>query len=506
MLASPRNPICGFITVGEVVLWSLFRVVPSRFRRLSCGGVVLTSLALDEFSEWSAMVSKLRRGVLGSQERSELKEFWQMQSRLMGEGSGRANSVQNRMRWTRWRCRRCCSNIPAGLQGKYRQAVAAKSGEWSTGSSTSSGEEDRKTRSLEAENKELRARSDAMEKKERVQGGSRVSLLKEEETRKMCGRDFMEVEDEAECRKKRDEQKQKMQKELREVCRLSSVSKDMQESIKESLQHQLQEVEKRRHDLMPENQKVQKRQKIQSLQDRRRNLQKDSIAAEEEMRKLQEDTRQKEERHLFLSNKIDKNEMQDAEMVAELQSLQAAGRRGSNASQTGDGCLEASWQQLITLGANGIEVFAQKLHREMGAPQGQMPRREGGRRNSEKEQEQGKANQKLVLPTPGGINQGAPASSLELDLPRVRGVPGEGGSAGRSGTQGDRKRGPSRSPGRHSMDMRKRMTMWEEWCLNQKRKKNNQGKDPKTLEENSQGRDPSTLERNSHAQETGKLQ
>ena len=52
----------------------------------------------------------------------------------------------------------CYSNIPAGL---YRQAVAAKSGEWSTGSSTSSGEEDRKTGSLEAENKELRARIDA---------------------------------------------------------------------------------------------------------------------------------------------------------------------------------------------------------------------------------------------------------------------------------------------------------------------------------------------------------
>ena len=38
-------------------------------------GVVFTSLALDEFSEWSAMVSKLRRGVLGSRARSELKEF-----------------------------------------------------------------------------------------------------------------------------------------------------------------------------------------------------------------------------------------------------------------------------------------------------------------------------------------------------------------------------------------------------------------------------------------------
>ena len=45
--------------------------------------------------------------------------------------------------WTRWRCRRCYHNIQAVLYGKYRQAVAAKSGEWSPGSSGSSGEEER---------------------------------------------------------------------------------------------------------------------------------------------------------------------------------------------------------------------------------------------------------------------------------------------------------------------------------------------------------------------------
>ena len=59
-----------------------------------------------------------------------------------------------------------------------------------------------------------------------------------------------------------------------------------------------------------------------------------------------------------------------------------------------------------------------------------MPGRDERRRSSEDEQEQGRI--KLVLPTPGEINQGAPASSLELDLPRVRGALGEGGSAGRS--------------------------------------------------------------------------
>ena len=48
-------------------------------------------------------------------------------------------------------------------------------------------------------------------------------------------------------------------------------SKEMQENLMESMQHQLQEVEKRRIDLMPEHQKVQKMaQKIQSNQDKRK--------------------------------------------------------------------------------------------------------------------------------------------------------------------------------------------------------------------------------------------
>ena len=103
----------------------------------------------------------------------------------------------------------------------------------------------------------------------------------------------MDTENETESRKSLDELKKKLQKELRNVDRLSLISKEAQESIKESLHHQLQGVEKRRHDLMPEHQKVQKRsQTIQSIQDKRRNLQKDSIAGEEEMRKLQEELRQ----------------------------------------------------------------------------------------------------------------------------------------------------------------------------------------------------------------------
>ena len=94
--------------------------------------------------------------------------------------------------------------------------------------------------------------------------------------------EYMDAEDKAESRKKLDEQKKKQQKEPRDVEILSLISKEAQESIKESLQHQLQEVEKREHDLMPEHQKVQKKsQKIQRLHDKRKNLLKESAAAQE---------------------------------------------------------------------------------------------------------------------------------------------------------------------------------------------------------------------------------
>ena len=116
------------------------------------------------------MVSKLRRGVLGPWARSELKKCWQNAISIDGRTEWTCKLCSESNVWTRWCCRRCYHNIPTGLQEKYRQAVAAKSGEWSAGSSTSSGEEDRKIRSLEAENQELRARIDAMEKKEGVEG------------------------------------------------------------------------------------------------------------------------------------------------------------------------------------------------------------------------------------------------------------------------------------------------------------------------------------------------
>ena len=43
--------------------------------------------------------------------------------------------------WTSWRCRRCFSNIPAGLRGKHKEAVFGENEEWYSASSASSGGE-----------------------------------------------------------------------------------------------------------------------------------------------------------------------------------------------------------------------------------------------------------------------------------------------------------------------------------------------------------------------------
>ena len=79
--------------------------------------------------------------------------------------------------WRRWRCRRCYHNIRAVLCGKHRQAVAAKSGEWSPGSLVERRRE--KLKAWKPRIKSFRARIDAMGKKEGAQKGSGISFIEE---------------------------------------------------------------------------------------------------------------------------------------------------------------------------------------------------------------------------------------------------------------------------------------------------------------------------------------
>ena len=265
--------------------------------------------------------------------------------------------------WTRWRCRRCHHDIPASLREKYRQAVAARNGEWSAGSSTSSGKKDRRTTSLDAENKELRPRIEALEKKE----GEGVQVEQGLPSRKKA--DWRK----SGVFKKLDDQRRKLQKELRDIEKVLLCAERVSgKPQKSNLQQQLQEVWSKEGATS-----CQRTRKCR----RYRNRYKVSRTKEDTCRKTvpQQKKRcgsskrsscKKRSASFFLSNKVDKNKMADAEMAAELQSLQAEERRGSDASQTGACCKEALWQQFIAFGANRIEVFVQRLQRETGTAQG----------------------------------------------------------------------------------------------------------------------------------------
>ena len=172
--------------------------------------------------------------------------------------------------WTRWRCRRCYHDILAGLRGKYRQAIAGRTGEWSAVSLTSSREEERKSKSLEAGNNELRARLEDLEERRRRSPRRARPSFQEGGVEEEWGMD-MDVEEEVESCKKLDEQKKEVAGGVARNLKFSCLSKEVQESPESNLLRQLQEVEQRRHDLMSEHQKVQKiSQNMQSIQDKRR--------------------------------------------------------------------------------------------------------------------------------------------------------------------------------------------------------------------------------------------
>ena len=176
---------------------------------------------------------------------------------------------------TRRRCRRCYTNIRAGLR-------ESTSRQWQQGPQ----------KGQRAPRRRAERRIESLKvRRQRIRSfGPKLSIIGS-----------------------RVEEKRREGKAFHPVCRKRS-----------DLQQQLQEVEQRRHDLMPERQRAQKRsQKIQSIQDKGRNVQRKSTAAKEEMRTIREEIDRKEERFRLRSDKVHKNRMADAEMEAELQGLQA---------------------------------------------------------------------------------------------------------------------------------------------------------------------------------------
>ena len=107
-------------------------------------------------------------------------------------------------------------------------------------------------------------------------------------------------------------------------CEEEVESKKKLDGQRKRLQKQLRELEKNHVYVAGHSEQAQGRvataatahwsQKMQSIQDNKRNMHKESVAAEEEMRKVREVIRQREERFLQLSKKVESNRVATAEL------------------------------------------------------------------------------------------------------------------------------------------------------------------------------------------------
>ena len=122
-----------------------------------CGWLLPHSHSKTLAKRWAVMVSKRKRVIAGFSGQVRAEEVLADAITIDGRKEWICKFFSETNVWTRWRCRRCYSNIPAGLQEKYRLAVSAKTRAWSSGSSSSNGGEGKWPRDQDAEIKELRA-------------------------------------------------------------------------------------------------------------------------------------------------------------------------------------------------------------------------------------------------------------------------------------------------------------------------------------------------------------
>ena len=228
-------------------------------------------------------------------------------------------------------------NIPSGLQGKHKQAMHAKNREWFSGSSSSSGGEEWKSQEQE-EIKRLRAQVELASK----QQGAGKSL------RSRANRQGEEVvwkkfEEETEYKKKLDEQKKSLQRQLREIEKFANMDPAFRNKQKEVWKEELEEIERKRTEFLLEHQKMQKKsQKLQSLRGKQRNYFMTPRDCEEEMQTLNKEWEEQNALHgtrcRALSERSGVSRKAAAELENEIQNLQVSEeRRGSSASQS-NGC------------------------------------------------------------------------------------------------------------------------------------------------------------------------
>ena len=101
--------------------------------------------------------------------------------------------------------------------------------------------------------------------------------------------------------------KKRLQKQMRDVEKLTAIQQNVVDEQKERCRQELQEIEQDRNDLLPEHEKTQKKsQKLQSLQDKKKQRQRDAG----DMEKVRDEIAEREVLHQELMQKAPKKKIQ----------------------------------------------------------------------------------------------------------------------------------------------------------------------------------------------------
>ena len=162
-----------------------------------------------------------------------------------------------------------------------------------------------------------------------------------------------EVDEEVDSKKKLDQRKKELLRQLRKLDKFTDVPRNVGDVLKEKWQQELEDIEPRRTDLLPEHQKRQKRsQKLQSLQDSKKQCQNNLGKRAEEHKHLRtviEDAHAKMESS---GRTIQLESVAEAELDMDIKGLQAGDEwRGSSASQCNGCCFDTTvFQQFSAMG------------------------------------------------------------------------------------------------------------------------------------------------------------
>ena len=191
-----------------------------------------------------------------------------------------AITIDGRKEWTCTRRRMCGRGGVAGVVGTTSLRVCKETQEGDSGSSSSNGEE---WKSQEHEEiKRLRVQVELLSKQ---QGAGKSPEEPGEPSRRGSGLEEgckNEREEETECKQQLNEQKKSLQRKLRKIEKFANIDPASRDRHKEVWKEELEEIERKWTEVLPEHQKMQS-QKRQSLRDKQRNDLKTARDCEEEI-------------------------------------------------------------------------------------------------------------------------------------------------------------------------------------------------------------------------------